>query len=221
MAGRHEWIGRDNTPGRLWRWFIGLSGALGLSLALILAGPVIACGIDGVPSMTMNGRLVAINYAQATKANFAHWASFSLGTARPGATLRFSENARELHKSLTARAFATPFQWSFGDGSTARGLTVAHRFAKPGWYKVNVNYYYTPRKSWIPFDSAQLQIPGVVAAARESSPGGTPVWMEGGAVFGMASLFLAAVSWRRRRACQPAFRSGARAPQAARRAGRR
>ena len=181
-----------------------------MTLAFVLAGPVIACGIDGVPSMTMNGRLVAINYAQATKANFAHWASFSLGTARPGVDLRFSENARELHKSLTARAFATPFQWTFGDGSTARGLTVAHRYAKPGWYKVNVNYYYTPRKSWIPFDSAQLQIPGVVTAAREDSPIGTPAWLEGGTVLGLGALTLAAVAWRRRRADPPVPRGGAR-----------
>ncbi|HXT35794.1 MAG TPA: PKD domain-containing protein [Chloroflexota bacterium] len=188
-----------------------------MALALALAGPVIACGIDGIPSMTMNGRLVTINYAQATKANFAHWASFSLGTAKSGTDLRFSENTRELHKSLTARAFATPFQWTFGDGSTARGLTVAHRYAKPGWYKVNVNYYYTPRKSWIPFDSAQLQIPGVAAPAREGSLIGAPAWVGGTVILGLAALSLAAVSRRRRRTGQPVPSDRARTIKRARR----
>jgi hypothetical protein len=200
MRGRGN---RDTVQGKIQQWFMGLSGGLGLALALFLCGPALACGIDGVPSMTMNGRLVAVNYSPATKENFSHWASFSLGTAKTGANLRFSENARELHKSLTARAFATPFQWTFGDGSKARGLTVAHRYAKPGWYKVNVNYYYTPRHSWIPFDSAQLRIPGAVAAARESSMLGSLGWWEGGVVLGLAALSLAAVSWRRQRAGQP------------------
>ena len=111
--------------------------------------------------MSLNGRLVTINSDQATKGDLAYWAPFVLASAKPATALRFAENRGELHKSLSTQAFAVPFQWSFGDGASAKGLGVTHQYRQPGWYKVNVSYYYTPEKRWIVFDSAQLLVPAL------------------------------------------------------------
>jgi hypothetical protein len=150
---------------RLQRWLPLIAGLLAVACAFNPPS-VSACGIDGIPSMSVNGRLVSINRGQATKENLAYYAPFLLGVAKPGEELRFEEDAPKLHKALTDQAFATPFQWSFGDGGTAHGLRASHRYSWPGWYKVNVSYYYTPQRRWVVFDSAQLLIPGAPAAQR-------------------------------------------------------
>jgi hypothetical protein len=157
------------------------------------AEAAVACGIDGIPSMSLNGRLVTINTDQATKQNLAYWAPFVTASAERAATLRFAEDARELHKSLTPQAFATPFQWSFGDGSTARGIAAVHHYGRPGWYKVNVSYYYTPEKRWVVFDSAQLHIPGAAGSALLSLP---LILVAACTALGLAAFGL--VGWRAR-----------------------
>ncbi len=149
-------------PPRLVWWL--LSGWL-IAFALCNISPVAACGIDGIPSMSLNGRLVTINADQATKQNLAYWAPFVLGSAKPAAALRFAEDESELHKSLSTEAFAMPFQWTFGDGAAAKGPDVAHQYSQPGWYKVNVSYYYTPEKRWVVFDSAELLVGAMGAKA--------------------------------------------------------
>jgi hypothetical protein len=130
-----------------------LAGLLGLGV-----DTTYACGIDGIPSMSMNGHLVTINHAQATKQSLPYWAPFLLGANTERTGLRFTENVKELHRTLDNRAFATPFRWTFGDGAAAKGLTVNHRYGKPGWYRIDVSYYYTPQHSWIVFDSAELHV---------------------------------------------------------------
>jgi hypothetical protein len=144
-------------------WWL-LLGCL-VAFALSGAAHVTACGIDGIPSMSLNGRLVTINPDQATKQNLAYWAPFVLTSAKPTTALRFAEDESELHKSLSTQAFAVPFQWTFGDGASAKGLGVTHEYTQPGWYKVNVSYYYTPEKRWVVFDSAQLLVPALGAKA--------------------------------------------------------
>jgi hypothetical protein len=150
----------------------------GLLVAMIVGNvaQASACGIDGIPSMNLNGRLVTINADQATKQNLAYWAPFVLAAAKPTATLRFGEDESELHKSLSSQAFAVPFQWSFGDGVTAKGLSVTHRYSQPGWYKVNVSYYYTPEKRWVVFDSAQLLV-GAISAKADAAVLSIPLVM--------------------------------------------
>lgn len=189
------------------------------------SGAVRACGIDGVPSMSLNGRLVRANHAQATKDTIAYWAPFLLGTAPAHADLRLSENEKELHRSLTAQAFATPFRWTFGDGTSARGLAVHHRYSQPGWYRVDVSYYYTPRRQWIAFDSAQLQIPATRAPGGATPAPTPPGWLLGGAALGIGALLLTlAVALRRPRPlpagreARPQDRRGP--PRPARRRGR-
>jgi PKD domain len=178
------------------RWLLLL---LALTFA-IGALPVSACGIDGIPSMAMNGRLVSINQSQATKDNLSYYAPFLLGTAKPGVELRFGEDAAKLHKALTEQAFATPFQWSFGDGGSAHGLSVRHQYAQPGWYKVNVSYYYTPQRRWVVFDSAQLRIPGTARTTQAGTSSSPLVWIVAGTLLGFAAIATAIWSLRRRAA---------------------
>lgn len=147
--------------------------------------------------MSLNQRLVTINHDGATRDNHDYWAPFLLGAARAGATLHFAENASDLHKSLSERAFATPFRWSFGDGTTARGLTVDHRYDEAGWYKIDVSYYYTPQRRWVAFDSAQLQIPGT-ASKDTAFLSGQTVRAIGAAGIGLGALGVATLALRRR-----------------------
>jgi hypothetical protein len=180
-------------PRRLicWRLY-GLLGALALSNV----SPISACGIDGIPSMNLNGHLVTINADQATKQNLAYWAPFVLAAAKPTTSLHFGENERELHKSLTSQAFTVPFQWSFGDGATAKGVNVTHQYSQPGWYKVDVSYYYTPEKRWVVFDSAQLPV-GAVAAEADAAVLSVPLLFSLSAA-AICLLVLAFVGLRRR-----------------------
>jgi len=154
---------RTARPGIRTRTYAYAAGLLCCGSWLFVGQPAVACGIDGIPSMAMNGRLVVINHDQATKENLPYYAPFRLGTARPDAELRFAEDAAKLHKALTNQAFATPFEWTFGDGAVGRGIASGHRFTRPGWYRVNVSYYYTPQKRWVVFDSAELRIVGARA----------------------------------------------------------
>lgn len=195
-SGLHGPVGRE--PGQvLPRLFRPFLLCLFLMVAALPFGSgALACGIDGIPSMAMNGRLVTINHGPATKENLSYWAAFLLGTAKTGTTLRFAENEGELHRSLSAPAFATPFQWSFGDGATARGMAVTHRYSQSGWYKVNVSYYYTPQARWVTFDSAQLQIPG---SSQDGGIAAPLIWAIAGGLLGTAALILAIMPWRRGR----------------------
>lgn len=164
------------------------------------APAALACEIDGQPSMALNGHLVSTNSEGATKENLTYWAPFVLGTARAQVALRFSEDATKLHKALTAQAFAHPFQWSFGDGATALGLAVRHHYGQPGWYKVNVSYYYPPQRTWLVFDSAELHIPGAAAGAQAGSPSATrAAALAGSALLLLGALGVTTISLRRRR----------------------
>jgi PKD domain len=153
-----------NRP-RRFIWWVLCGRLIAFAFALGNVAQVTACGIDGVPSMSLNGRLVTINADQATKQNLAYWAPFVLTSSKPSTALRFAENESELHKSLSTQAFDMPFQWTFGDGASAKGLGVTHQYNQPGWYKVNVSYYYPPEKRWVVFDSAQVLVSALGAKA--------------------------------------------------------
>jgi PKD domain len=158
-------------------------------LALWLGGTSLAaaCSIDGVPSLTMDGKLVTINFGQATKDNFAYWAAFSLGSAPAGRRLGMAEDLPKVRQALSAGAMSTPFSWSFGDGDDARGAAVRHTYAQPGWYKVDVSYYLPAKRQWVIFDSAQVQI---VSTAGSSAAAGASrvIWLSG------ASLAVVAIA---------------------------
>jgi hypothetical protein len=130
-----------------------------------------------------------------------------LGTRVRTRDLTFTEDARKLHKALSARAFATPFLWTFGDGRTARGLAVHHRYRQPGWYKVNVNYYYAPQRRWVPFDSAQLRIDPLPGEQHHAPPAAPVPWAIGAAATMIGCLAVVALHARHRASSTPTTKS--------------
>jgi hypothetical protein len=178
-------------------------------IALWLGGalPTAACSIDGIPSLAMNGKLVTINYGQATKDNFAYWAAFSLGSAPAGMQVRLAEDLPKVRQALSAEAMRTPFSWSFGDGDAARGASVLHTYSQPGWYKVDVRYYLPEKRQWLIFDSAQVRI-APPASAGAVTGHGAMIWLSGTslAVIAIAAGMMVQAR-RRKRVPAPAGRA--------------
>jgi hypothetical protein len=133
--------------------------ALAVSAAVYAAGPVLACGIDGVPSLSGNGSLAHLNTQRASAGSLGHWAPFVFVVPyRVRQTITFKENLADLHKSLLPQAFGHPWHWSFGDGRTAVGLTTHHSYSHAGVYKVVASAYYSDYKAWFEFDAALIHV---------------------------------------------------------------
>jgi hypothetical protein len=134
--------------------------AIALLLAIAgSAGVARACGLDGVPSLHINGVVAQRMTSKPSRADLAHWAPFIFpGPYRPGAVLRISENVSELKRSLPADAFSHPWRWTFGDGTTGTGFTMRHSYRRPGEYRITVTAYYTSYKAWFLFDNALIRI---------------------------------------------------------------
>ena len=129
------------------------------SVALLTAAPVLACGIDGVPSLSGNGALVRLNTQRGSVGSLNKWAPFVFPAPfHKGQAIKFNENIAELHASLLPQAFGHVWRWDFGDGTTTTGLTVHHRYTRAGKYKVAVYAYYSSYKSWYQFDTALIQV---------------------------------------------------------------
>jgi PKD domain-containing protein len=127
--------------------------ALVLGVLPLLPGGALACSLDGIASLSVDGRQASPN-GGATGMGPAVWASFTLDAAKPGAVLHFAEDLARLRRTLPARAFDAPLRWTFGDGATANGRAVAHRYARAGQYTITVSYYWQLRHRWIGFDRA-------------------------------------------------------------------
>jgi PKD domain len=127
---------------------------------LTAAAPTVthACALDGVVSLAVNGRPAARTPWAPTAKTRATWAPFLLGTQVLGDQLRFTEDQAKLRRSLPADVLAHPFRWDYGDGATATAQQGVHRYRRPGLYKVTVQGYWPSRRTWLPFDSAQIII---------------------------------------------------------------
>ncbi|MDB5073983.1 MAG: hypothetical protein JWO42_162 [Chloroflexi bacterium] len=193
-------------------WRLRFTPLLLLTVWLGAAAAVQACSIDGIPSLSLDGRLVTFNYGQATKDNLAYWAAFSLGTTTVNKQVHLQEDIAKIRKALSAKALKTPFHWTFGDGASASGPAVQHRYRQAGWYKVDVEYYYPPQRKWIIFDSAQLHVLSAQGAAHGTSSTGIAPQLAGGSVAAIGGLLLVVNGVRRRvaRAQSPDLRSGRR-----------
>jgi hypothetical protein len=138
-----------------------LSSLLALLAVLSLGqiGLARACSLDGVASISVNGRLARLNTARPVRGHLAHWAPFVLPlTVKAGTPVLLTENLKDLHKSLLPAAFGKPWRWDFGDGTTGSGFTVQHVYKKPGTYRVIVSAYYSENKFWFQFDAALIPI---------------------------------------------------------------
>jgi hypothetical protein len=131
-----------------------------LALALFFAGipSAMACTLDGIASLSVNGVTAGLTSGQPTRANAGYWAPFTLLAQGSGSTPRFSEDLQKVAQSLPPAMLALPFRWDFGDGVTAYGHTVQHTYVHAGWYKITVRYDWQARHQWVVFDSAEQQI---------------------------------------------------------------
>ena len=137
------------------------------SACLIVGGGaalVQACALDNVPSMSMNGKLASHN--KKMPHNLRLYAPFYF-KVKPEAMARdrFSENKKEVAKSLTAAAMKRAPQWYFGDGSKAAyGWSVRHVYKRKGRYKLTVRAYYARDHQWFAFDESDVTIRAKPAA---------------------------------------------------------
>jgi hypothetical protein len=131
-----------------------------LALVLFFAGvsSAVACTLDGIASLSVNGTTAGLTSGQPTRANAGHWAPFTLLAQGSGSTLQFSEDLQKVAQSLPPAMLALPFRWDFGDGVTAYGHAVRHTYAHAGWYRITVRYDWQARHHWVVFDSAEQQI---------------------------------------------------------------
>src|SRR6266851_5677867 len=80
-----------------------------------------ACSLDNIPSLSLNGRLPILNKAiPLNSAQLATYVPFVFPRPYPvHSIITFTENRRDVAKSLQASAMRRPWRWHFGDGATA------------------------------------------------------------------------------------------------------
>ncbi len=153
------------------RWFMRGRRRLpwGIPALLLLLGiiltprPAVACAIDNVASVYANGARATLTTTGASRG--ALWAPFTFGQAiATAAPVTLGESRADLLRSLDAATVAAPYRWTFGDGTTALGHVVTHRYTRPGLYVVGVAGFNGQTRRWFPFDKALLRVvpPGQV-----------------------------------------------------------
>jgi hypothetical protein len=136
---------------------------LGLVVGAVLGamGTARACGLDGVPSLLVNGRLVVVNRALPVQGQLAKWAPFvAPGIYPAGQPVLLQEAQGRLLVALPPSAFRTPWRWTFGDGTQAQGIRVRHRYRQRGTYVVGVRAYLVngQASAWYLFDSVVVHV---------------------------------------------------------------
>ena len=67
---------------------------------------------------------------------------------------------RAAASAVPAQAFTHPCRWSFGDGSSAAGISVRHVYHRAREYRVTVTAYYASYGAWYEFDNTLLRVRG-------------------------------------------------------------
>jgi hypothetical protein len=137
--------------------------ALGLAAGALLngLGMARACGLDGVPSLLVNGRLVEVNRAQPAQGQLVTWAPFvAQGVYPVGRSVLLSEIRGRVLWTLPPSAFKTPWRWTFGDGGQARGLSTRHSYHYPGNYVIGIRAYLIDGRNsgWYLFDTMLIRV---------------------------------------------------------------
>ncbi len=132
------------------------TGALVLILTLNPV-EVRACIIDNMASLFADG--VPAMRTAAFSNGPAPWAPFTIAqaivTRRP---VQLTEARSNLVHTLPATALLVSYRWTFGDGLTARGFAIVHRYAHAGLYTLTVSGYDTHGRHWFVFDRALLRV---------------------------------------------------------------
>ncbi len=142
-------------------WRRGAMAGLVLGSGLLGAGVARACGMDGIPSLSVDGRVVAVNSALTSNARFDTWTPFVTRGAYPaGRPVVLTENKANVAQSLPSEAFKYPWKWTFGDGATARGMSARHVYRRPGAYILSVEAYLIAgaQRQWYTFDKVTIHI---------------------------------------------------------------
>lgn len=137
--------------------------SLALSSALLgmqtVRGVAAACTLDGKATALADGRRAVLTSAAYTPAAGRVWAPFRFAlTYRARVTITLTEDRQALQRALPPEALGHPWRWDLGDGARAAGWTVAHRYARPGVYRIAVWYYYPSWRRYFQFDSVRITI---------------------------------------------------------------
>jgi hypothetical protein len=140
-------------------WLLGSGGAAAL-------GDARACSLDGIPSISANGHLAALNSAPASAKTFRIWSPFVFRQPfRVGEVVRLSENRALLKGVLSPQGLRGPWRWNFGDGRSAVGSsTISHRYSHAGQYQVTIQAYFPQfknvgtTKGWLKFELVGLTV---------------------------------------------------------------
>jgi hypothetical protein len=128
----------------------------------LLGGTVMAsaCALDQRPSVFADGQLAHRNTQVPTTATqLAAWAPFVFPhTYQAGHAVTFTEDRREVARSLVAAAMRRPWRWQFGDGQVGYGWTVHHTYARAGSWRITVDAYDPGTARWYTFDQALIAI---------------------------------------------------------------
>ena len=138
---------------------LALTLAFGASLTALIAGPVAACSVDGVPSAFANNTRAVIYKVAPTAATYAYWACFAFPHAyRAGQRITFHEADALVRPVLTLADLRRPWRWRYGDGTSTMGDRVTHVYRRAGTYKVAVDAYYPHYGGWQQFDSITISV---------------------------------------------------------------
>jgi hypothetical protein len=128
----------------------------------LLGGTAVAraCALDQRPSVYADGQLARSNtQVPTTAAQLAAWAPFVFPrTYQAGRAVTFTEDRREVARSLAAAAMRRPWRWQFGDGQLAYGWTVRHTYGRAGSWRITVDAYDPGTARWYTFDQALIAI---------------------------------------------------------------
>ena len=119
-----------------------------------------ACTIDGLPTISANGRMAVKNPHMPQNASLLTWSPFIVAQHfHRHQVVRLAENRALLKAVLAPEGLRGRWRWSFGDGTTQSGSgAVAHRYARTGNYRVVVAAYFAAYKAWVPFDTVLLTV---------------------------------------------------------------
>ena len=142
------------------------SSALGLAAVTLLAAGGLrahayACSTDGIPSLLVDNRFVAVNTASASAGSLARWTPFvARGTYRVGTRLTLREDKLKVTESLPPMYFRDTWLWQVGDGASARGTAISHAYRRRGDYLVTVKAHLTAGldNRWVTFDAVTIHV---------------------------------------------------------------
>jgi hypothetical protein len=118
-----------------------------------------ACTLDGQPTAIADGHRAVLSQDPPTAVTARTWAPFSfLGTYHARTVIRLAEDGTQLRTTLPREALERAWLWQFGDGTHTVGWTVAHRYVRPGRYRISVAAYYPTWHAYFGVDSVRIVI---------------------------------------------------------------